>query len=230
MATIWLKPPELLTGTISTAWWLGMVLISHLQHWKWTLVETCNRLKLAQQGRGGEGVRVATPDPSGANSWVGLQLLQEAYSHLFRLILTLSIDLTVQTSDPGPSRPVNTSVLPCPSTHLAVRYCPAPAQTLSTWRCPAPLLPALQFSLYPQIFPRASGPELHPSGCSSGSAPPSMKVMPLFWQFPHTYRTRASPLLCNMVHNCPGPAYLSSPVLYIPPPLLNTLAIYLSPR
>ena len=121
------------------------------------------------------------------------------------------------------------SILPCLSTHLAVSNCPGPTQTLSTWRRPALLLPALQFSLYHQILPRASGPEPHP-WATPQTQPPIHARHTLILMAPQPLQDKATPLPHNKVHNCPGPAYLSSPVLYIPSLLLNTLAIYLSPK
>lgn len=133
----------------------------------------------------------------------------------------------MQTSDPGPVRPGHPLALPCPSA-LAFPYRPRPTVTFSTWRCPAPLLPVPQFCLYPQVLFGAAGPEPHPSGCSLGSAPIYAKACPYFGGFPTPTGERPVPLLCGtQLH---GLTYLSSPRLYIPPSVLNTLATYLSPK
>lgn len=60
--------------------------------------------------------------------------------------------------------------------------------------------------------------------------PPIHARHTLILMAPQPLQEKASPLSHNKVHNCPGPAYLSSSVLYIPSLLLNTLAIYLSPK
>lgn len=99
----------------------------------------------------------------------------------------------MQTSDPSlQGQCIHRSFLACLRACLSPTV-PVPLR-LSTGRCPALLLPALQFSLYQQIIPRASGPEPHPLGCSSDSAPHPCKTHPYFDGSPAPTGEGQSPL------------------------------------
>lgn len=88
---------------------------------------------------------------------------------------------------------------------------------ISTLKCPALWLPALQFSLYHQILPRASGSDLPSSCCSSGSDLHPCQACPDFDGFP--IPTEGLPMPCDMVHSCW--ALLTSAALPFVFPLLS---------